>query len=130
MYFFCKTDKGALDYKAGETMRFTLTLREDGKTVAPEGVIKYKIEADGKAGFITGALPASSPAVVTAKCDVPGFVRLTAALYDIGCNSHNAGHKKQGSDCHYQPFGCIGREGNEQCADQYGAQRNSDYRTI
>ena len=104
MYFFCKTDKGALDYKAGETMQFTLTLREDGKTVAPSGVIKYKIEADGKAGFITGALPASSPAVITAKCDVPGFVRLTAALYDksgekvIGCGNFDGG---AGADVSY-----------------------------
>lgn len=82
MYFFCKTDKAALDYRVGETMRFTLTLRDGGKTVYPDGVIKYKLEADGKAGFVTGALPASSPAVVTAKCEMPGFVRLTAALYD------------------------------------------------
>lgn len=81
MYFFCKTDKNALDYKAGETMKFTMTLREDGMTVAPEGVIRYTVEADGKAGTVTGELPANAPAVVTAKCDVPGFVRLTAALY-------------------------------------------------
>ena len=82
MYFYCETDKGALGYKAGEEMKFTLTLREDGKTVCPDGVIKYKIEADGKAGSVTGELPASSPAVITAKCDIPGFVRLTATLYD------------------------------------------------
>ncbi len=48
MYFFGTTDKGALDYKVGETMRFTLTLRDGGKTVFPDGVIRYKIEADGK----------------------------------------------------------------------------------
>ena len=45
MYFFCKTDKGALDYKAGETMQFTLTLREDGETVSEmfsEGVSEMR----------------------------------------------------------------------------------------
>lgn len=97
MYFFCKTDKNALGYKAGETMRFTLTLRKDGKTVYPDGVIRYKIEADGKAGYVTGELPANAPAVVTAKCDMPGFVRLTAALYDkngekaVDCGNFDGG---------------------------------------
>lgn len=82
MNFFGTTDKDALSYKAGEQIRFTLTLRDGGKTVYPDGVIKYKIEADGKTGYVSGELPSSKPAVIEAKCDVPGFVRLTAALYD------------------------------------------------
>lgn len=82
MYFFGETDKGALDYNVGEIMRFTLTVRDGGKTVYPDGVIKYKLEADGKAGYVAGELPSSRPAVITARCDMPGFVRLTAALYD------------------------------------------------
>lgn len=81
MYFYAKTDKNALLYKAGEAAKFSLTLREDGKTVFPNGIIKYKIETDGKAGCVIGEAPAGAPLTLTAVCAVPGFVRLTAALY-------------------------------------------------
>ena len=81
MYFFCRTDKPALSYEVGEEMRFTLTLRENGADVFPDGVIKYAVEADGMIGRREGEAPSRAPLTVTAKCNMPGFVRLTARLY-------------------------------------------------
>ncbi|MBO4216864.1 MAG: acetylxylan esterase [Clostridia bacterium] len=81
MYFYCETDIRPLDYRVGEKMRFTLTLREGGATVFPDAVVRYRIEADGKAGYREGEASAESPLTLYAGCDMPGFVRITAKLY-------------------------------------------------
>ena len=81
MYFFCQTNKDALSYAAGEEITFTVSLREDGKTVFPRGIIKYNIESDDGESS-SGEASSSRPLVLSARCKVPGFVRLTAKLYD------------------------------------------------
>ncbi len=97
MYFFCDTDKPPLDYSEGEIMKFTLTLRENGQTVFPDAVIRYKVERDGRPGVVEGEKAANEPAVIRASCGVPGFVRLTASLFTRdgapypGCGNFNGG---------------------------------------
>ena len=97
MYFYCETDKMPLDYSVGERMIFTLTIRENGATVFPDAIVRYRIEADGKPGYREGEASALRPVTVYAKCGVPGFVRLTAKLYTKdgepfeGCGDFNGG---------------------------------------
>lgn len=81
MYFYCETNKNALAYRASEEAEFTLTLRENGKTVRPDGVIKYAVETDGRAGRVLGEAPSGEPLKIRAFCKTAGFARLTARLY-------------------------------------------------
>jgi len=89
MYFYGKTDKDALSYKAGQTAIFTLTLREDGRTVFPRGTVKFRIEADGTREIIDGSAPADVPVTIKCTCEVPGFVRVTARLFADDGSEYN-----------------------------------------
>lgn len=81
-YFVGTTNKNAVSYKTGEEMKFTVSLRADGK-LASCAKFKYILQADdgrepeegyadGKTGVFT----------LTTKLDVPGFVNLQV----IACN--------------------------------------------
>lgn len=78
-YFVCETDKNPLEYKSGEEMCFTLTLKADGETVgAPK--INYTVEKDFNGEKLTETVDGSS-GVITIKTSMnePGFVRVYAA---------------------------------------------------
>ena len=77
------TDKTPIDYKAGETMTFTLTPQDVGELAAGEWFLDWKRTGDdgvvdqGKAPF-----DGKTPFTYATKIDKPGFVRLYAAVVD------------------------------------------------
>lgn len=84
-YFSCETDKAPHTYRCGETVRFHIRYREDGKTV-PAEQFKWKIAADfglseeGAADGRTGEL------MLEASLSRPGFIYITVTAADKAGN--------------------------------------------
>ena len=80
-YFACKTDKAPQSYRCGDIATFTLSFRNEGKTVsAPK--FKWKIAADfgfKDEGIVDGA---AGTFTLTATMNQPGFVYVTAQAVD------------------------------------------------
>ena len=78
------TDKArAIDYEAGETMTFTLTLKNAKPFPAGAYEIRWtRTGDDGQKQEGKAPLSAETPLVVKTSLDKPGFVRLVAEVYD------------------------------------------------
>ena len=74
------TDKSPIEYKVGETMKFTLTLERAGSLPKGLDIVWTRTGDDGK--METGKVPAdeSKPLILTTSIDRPGFVRIYAIL--------------------------------------------------
>ena len=78
------TDKArAIDYEAGETMTFTLTLKNAKPFPAGAYEIRWtRTGDDGQKQEGKAPLSAETPLVVKTSLDKPGFVRIVAEVYD------------------------------------------------
>ena len=81
-YFLCETDKPALSYKCGETIKFTIIPKENCiKTFCKN--IKWKCMGDdGKSFEGFGTAEAWNPLIIETTLDKPGFVRLICNSVD------------------------------------------------
>ena len=80
-YFACKTDKEPQSYRCGDTATFTISFRNEGKTV-PAPAFKWQMAADfgfKDEGIVDGK---SGEFTLTATMDKPGFVYVTAQAVD------------------------------------------------
>ena len=76
------TDKArAIDYAPGETMTFTLKL-QGAKPFADGEYFIHWLRSGDDGIRESGKAPANQPFVYKTKIDKPGFVRLTASVYD------------------------------------------------
>lgn len=84
-YFSCQTDKAPYAYRCGETVRFHIQYREDGKTV-PAASFRWKIAGDfglAKEGIADGS---TGELTLEASLDRPGFLYVTATALDENGN--------------------------------------------
>lgn len=78
-YFDCTTNRSPIEYKVGEEMVFTLTLKYDGETVSAPG-FAYTVEFDGEKESVYDTADGTSGSFEIRTCiDVPGFVKIYAA---------------------------------------------------
>jgi cephalosporin-C deacetylase-like acetyl esterase len=82
--FWGNTDKPSIYYKTGEKIRFTLELLHKGEgTVDPDWVVKWSCRGDDGKAELKGTLPvAKMPHTIETTLDKPGFIWVTAQLYD------------------------------------------------
>jgi cephalosporin-C deacetylase-like acetyl esterase len=73
------TDHPDAIYKKGEEIKFSVMLYENGKVLAGKK-LTWTIEGDGGYGKSGEVTSSASPVTVTAKLDMPGYVR-----FKIGC---------------------------------------------
>ena len=84
MYFVGNSDKDALSYKCGETMKFSILLFENGKPKVGQK-LEWKVKSDDGSKKSGKAVSAETPLELTAKTDVPGFVSVEVfAVNDKG----------------------------------------------
>jgi cephalosporin-C deacetylase-like acetyl esterase len=76
------TDRPPLDYRRGEPMVFTLTLKGDDTQASAGEILWERTGDDGR--VITGRGSAAAPVVVKTALDRPGFVRVYAEVVETG----------------------------------------------
>ena len=80
-YFMCQTEKEPYAYRCGETVRFHIFYRDEGKTV-PAHAFKWKVAADF--GFLEEGVSdgKTGELILTASMEKPGFIYVTVQALD------------------------------------------------
>lgn len=81
-YFIGSCDKDALDYKAGEKMKFSLRIQDDKGNIVEGQKFNWMRRGDDGITKSGTAVSGKEPVVIEASIDVPGFVRITATPVD------------------------------------------------
>lgn len=95
--FYGQTDKNPLEYAAGETMTFTVSLLEDGAAVSGKTLRWTRRGDDGKTETGEAISSADAPLEIKTSLDVPGFVWIqVGVLGDNGKLLGGDGHSFNG----------------------------------
>ncbi len=81
-YFVGSCDKGALSYKPGETMKFSLNIQNDKGEIVEGQKVKWTRRGDDGKTFSGEAVSGKDPIVIETSISTPGFVRITATPVD------------------------------------------------
>ena len=99
LYFKGTTDKSPIEYKSGETMKFSVSLMEDGKPVGGKRLFWTLRSDEGITASGESVSSADKPFEYETSLSKPGFVHLRIVAVDENGKQLKDSHTYEGGAC-------------------------------